>query len=162
MATTAMVSSAERWLDEVLLLGSINDVLGATMTENFSLPAGLGDVAIMSLLVRGTNIATVPGAATAARGCEAVIVSPDQATIVDYVGTSEWMARGGTLAAFDSFSVSLDPDALTLWRQAELLVISSPEMDVNAAPTGDLRVYAKVVRVRPIEAPARGPVRLVR
>jgi len=89
------------------------------------------------------------------------VISSDGSSILDVIGVGEWLATGGTLAAFDRFETFIDPDALCLWRQAELVTIRSTEMDVNAAPTGDLSVAFKVVRVRPLEGTASGPVRLV-
>lgn len=161
MAVTPATLLAERWLDEVIVLCSIDNTVGAQIAENFTLPAGIGDVAILSVLARAVNIATVPGAATAPRGAEIVVVSQDGSTTADVVGVAEWLAVGGSLAAFDQFSAHVDPEALCLWRQGEQLRISSPEMDVNAAPTGDLRLFVKCVRVKPVEAPA-GPIQLVR
>lgn len=163
MATTASVLEAERWLDEVIIKCEIDNTAGATMSEQFTLPAGIGDVAILAISCNVVNIATVPGTATANRGVRAVILSPDGAAQVDIVGSAEWLAMGGTLAAFDAFTASIDADALTLWRQTELLSFSSAEMDVNASPTGDFKARVKCVRVRPIEAPAgQGPIQLVR
>jgi len=155
-----MTLSAERWLDEVILLGSVADVAGASINEQFSLPAGLGDIAVLSVSVYVIQVATVPGAATVARGVRVTVNSPS-ALGVDVVGVGEWMATSGSLAAFDEFAAFVDPDALCLVRQNELISVRSPEMDVNAAPTGDLTIQVKAVRVRPIEGVVRGPLRLV-
>lgn len=161
MAITAATLLSERWLDEVLIFGSIDNTVGATLTEQFSLPAGIGDVAIMSVLVRMVNIATPPVAAATARGVEVVVIQSGSQSTLDIVGTAEWVAASGDGIAFTGVSAYVDPDALCLWRQNELLNIQTPEMDSNASPTGDLRVFAKCVRVRPIET-VGGPIQLVR
>lgn len=161
MATTTMTLSAERWLDEVVLRALVADAAIATdIVEGFLSPAGIGDLAIMSVQASAVSIGTVPVTATFDRGARFAINASDDATQVDVVGVAQWFATGGAAAAFDRLDCFIDPDALVLWRQGELLKLSSAELDAGA--TGDIVVVAKCVRVRPIESPARGPVRLVR
>lgn len=160
MAVTTVTLKAERWLDEVVFQGLVSDVAIAAISETFVLPTGFGDVAIMSCTFSILSVGTVPVTATAPRGITARISSSDGSTAVDILGTSPWYATGGVAAAFDRFEATVDPDSLTLWRQAELLTVNAPEMDAGA--TGDLLAIVKCVRVRPIESAARGPVRLVR
>lgn len=161
MATTALTLSAERWLDEVILVGAVADVGAATLQESFTLPSGLGDIAVMSSIVSIVSIATVPVAATIDRGFRLVLVSPDATSIVDVLGIGQWFATSGDGAAFTRVDGIVDPDALMLWRQTDVLSLTSPEMDAGA--TGDLRIIIKAVRVRPIEAPmGQGPIQLVR
>lgn len=161
MATTAATLAAERWLDEVILSAAVADVAGGNLDESLSLPAGLGDVAILSVMVSITSIATVPVTATIPRGVSATITSADAASLVDVVGAAEWVATEGLAAAFTRARAFIDADALTLWRQGELLRLLGPEMDANASPTGDFAVHVKCVRVRPVALPV-GPIQLVR
>lgn len=163
MATTALTLNAERWLDEVLLLGQgPADVGGATLAEFFSLPAGLGDVAIMSCIIRIANVDAGPVAVITPRGVSVRIFSRDAAKVIDLVGVAPWLLASDGANTLE-FHAYLDPDALVLCRQDELISILSPEIDSDATPTGDLVVYFKCVRVRPIEAPAgQGPIQLVR
>jgi len=158
-----MTIIAERWLDEVILSsGLLADVAGAPIGETFLLPAGLGDVAIMSLHAIAQTVDVGPAAAsTVPRGLRFMVTSSDGSTYADPVGSAAWYL------CFDNansllYQAVVDPDALVLWRQAERLTMNSPELDSDATPTGDLLVIAKVVRVRPIEEQAPGPVRLVR
>lgn len=155
-----MTLNAERWLDEVVLRAQVLDVAVASISEEFTSPVGIGDLAILSALVAITNIGTVPVTATMPRGVVVQNVAQDAATVVDYVGAGEFVATAGVAAAFTKAHAHIDPDALMLWRQGEILVVEAPEMDAGA--TGDLVFIVKCVRVRPIEAPARGPIRLVR
>lgn len=154
-----MALGAERWLDQLVLRATVADVAIADIAENFVAPAGLDDLAILSINVGITNVGTVPATATVARGAKAVILSQDGSSIVDLVSVEEFKATGGVAAAFTRFDAHLDPDALTLWRRGELIQVSAPEMDLGA--TGDLVVLVKAVRVRPIEE-AEQPIQLVR
>jgi len=154
-----MTLNSERWLDEVVLRAQVLDVAIASIAEEFTAPTSLGDLAIMSVLPAITNIGTVPVAATMPRGVTVQVVSSDGATVVDYVGTSEWYASAGLAAAFTKAHAIVDPDALCLWRAGEVLVLEAPEMDAGA--TGDLVLLVKAVRVRPMEGTASGPIRLV-
>lgn len=163
MAVTALTLQAERWLDQVILFAnSPANVLGAALSESFSLPPGLGDVALLNLEIRGHAIDVVSTGVTPVRGVRAFILSGDQAAVVDNVGVTPWILTQDGANALE-IGAYLDPDALVLWRQNELLSITSPEMDTDATPTGDFQIFAKCVRVRPIEAPAgQGPLQLVR
>jgi len=160
VATTVLTLRAERWLDEVILFGAVADALGAALSENFALPPGLGDVALMNLEIRGHAIDVVSTGVTPVRGVRAFILSSDASAIVDNVGVEPWYLTQDAANALE-LGCYMDPDALVLWRQNELLSLTSPEMDTDATPTGDIQVFAKCVRVRPIES-AIGPVRLVR
>lgn len=162
MATTAAVIAAERWLDEVILRCNLPaDVAGAALSENISLPAGLGDVAIMSLTVRFTSVDVGPAAASSVpRGVRSMVLSADASTVLDVVGTAP-VYLTYDVATTLQYQAFIDPDALVLWRQSELVDVAGPEMDSDATPTGDVIVWIKCVRVRPIEAPI-GPVQLVR
>lgn len=146
---------AERWLDELLLFVRVLDVLDADFSQQFTLPAGLGDVAVMAVMVDAHTLAT-PVAAALDKGIWAVIASPGGGTTLDLVGTGELRASG--VARRNAFIV---PDHLILWRQNELLEVQGPELDTNVSDTGVLDVYAKVVRVRPLETPS-SPLQLVR
>lgn len=163
MAVTACVLNSERWLDEVILRGNAPvDVGGATLSESFTLPANFGDAAILSILVAVSPIATVPVTATFPRGVRALVFSADASSIVDIVGVGALYATGGDGAAFTGVQGSIDPDAMTLWRQGELLNFAMPEMDANAAPTADLIVLVKCTRVGGKQVRREGPIQLTR
>lgn len=157
MATIAMTVAAERWLDEVVLVGSATNVDGV-IADQYTLPAGLGDVAIMWLEFTAAAIdvaATITSVSVLAR-----IVSPDGATTVDIVGNGELRLINQTANAL-GMTATVDPDALVLWRQDEKLALFTAELDTDATPTADTQLRVKVVRVRPLEAPAT-PLQLVR
>lgn len=156
MANTVLTLKSERWLDQVLLQGTSADAAIADYGETFSLPVGLGDVALMELYVECIALTAIPALAIPWMGVRAGIFSQDLATLVDIVGVQPWYRTLTATAAAAYFS----PDPLVLWRQGEVLHLKGPDMDTGAA--GDLFVAAKVVRVR---APAEGvaaPVQLVR
>lgn len=153
MATWATTLQAERWLDEVVLAGTATDVVQADFSELFSLPAGLGDVAIMEIYVRATGL-TTPTANLELVGCSADVLSADGATTLDIVGIQRWSKLSATI-----YGTYFSPDPLVLWRQPEKLRLFSVDMEGGTA--GDLAVFAKCVRVRPIEVSA-SPLQLVR
>lgn len=155
MADVTLTLKSERWLDEVVLEGDTTNV-GADAVHRYSLPAGLGDVALMELWFRSGAAATLV-TAWDTLGMSGTIQTGGAFTNVDIVGVSRFFKAGAlVLAAY------MSPDPLVLWRQSEVLALELPELDTNGAPTDDHKVLIKVVRVRPIESPARGPVRLVR
>jgi len=160
VATTIATLNAERWLDEVLLSASVADAGGATLSEDILLPAGLGDVAILSVEIRVTSIDALKAAAALPAGARASIISSDAALTVDVIGSTAFLltADGANALAGSAY---LDPDALVLWRQSEILRVQTPELDSDATPTGDFSILIKAVRVRPIEG-AVSPIRLVR
>lgn len=161
MAVTVLGVLAERWVDTVVLSAAVADAAGASMVEDFTLPVGIGDVAIMSVHVLVTAVATAPLAGTVARGTQFVIRSPDGSSVVDLVGLAEWF-QTADVAGAARFDAWCDPGALVLWRQGESLRLVSSEMDRDVAPTGDLNVRVKVVRVKPQLAAGRGSSQLVR
>lgn len=154
MATIQTFLLGERWLDEMLIAGSRTDV-GADADDDYLLPAGVGDVAILQIMVLTVSEAT-PVAETNL-GILARVKSGAGGSTVDIVGSGKWMRVAAARAV-----ASIDPDALCLWRQTEAVNLWYPELDSNGAPTDDHTVYFKVVRVRPIEAPASNQIQLVR
>lgn len=156
MAVTQLSILSERWLDEVVLFGSIDNVGGADMNESFILPAGIGDLAFMEGIVQGITQATAIALSTVP-AVHMDVLSSDGATIVDIMGVFRWYQEYSTnVAAY------ISPDPLVLVRQSERIRILSPEIDSNVSPTADLRLVLKFVRVRPLEGTATGPIRLVR
>lgn len=160
MAVTAMTIIAERWLDEVILNAQVLDNAGATIAEDFTLPAGLGDVAIMSVTVGVFNITTAPTVPETPRGVQAFVLTPTS-QLVESIGVAPFVWIAGATTVLTRVSAFLDPDALVLMRQNETIRLLAPEMDVDASPTGDLELIVKAVRVRPIEGAVKGPLRLV-
>lgn len=156
MATTVMTRLSERWLDEVLLHGRIVNTIGAAFAEFFRLPEGIGDVAIMEAQIDAFNIASLP-ASIADWGLIAQVVSSDETTTLDILGNPK-LLQTGTLR----LGAYISPDPLVLWRAAERVLIQGPELDDDAAPTGDLDVFIKVVRIPQAEQETKRPIRLVR
>lgn len=151
-----MIILSERWLDEVMLQGQVLNVDGA-LAEFFTLPAGLGDVAIMEAEAAWSDILTAV-ALTVSLAARARVITAS-GNVVDILGISE------VKQVYDAtqYGVYWSPDPLVLWRQDEQFAINSPEFDSNAAPTADLTVRIKAVRVRPtVGQEARRPIRLVR
>lgn len=156
MAIATIPLTAQRWLDEVMFSQDVvNSVGGTFFSEQFRLPVGEGDVAIMEMLVTGFSLATVvvlpADIATAIS-----VLSADALTVVDFVGVYPFYR-----VSSDEVRAYASPDPLVLWRQGELLTVNGPELDINVTPTGDLNVTVKCVRVRPGE-PSRGAIQLVR
>lgn len=158
MATTVLTLTAERWLDEVILTASVADVAGAAISESFLLPAGLGDVAIMCAYARIDNIDVLVDLTNLAAA--AAIVTADSSTVVERLGPARWFETQDVANDLEA-QCAWDPTALVLWRQSEILNITSSEIDTDATPLGDLRIFVKAVRVRPV-ASAPAQVRLVR
>lgn len=152
-----MAVASERWLDEVLLLGSMANLDGQ-VSDFYALPPGLGDVAILWLEYRIVSIDVLATLGTL--GVRAEIASSNQAAVVDILGDDLFKTVENGANAL-GIVANIVPDALTLWRQSEWLHIVHPEMDTDATPTGDAALRVKVVRVRPT-VEARQPVRLVR
>lgn len=163
MATTALAIYGERWLDEVLLVAQgPADIMGAALAESFSLPAGFGDCAILNVEFRAWGIDVVSVGVTPVRGIRAYIQAAAGGKIVDNVGVAPWIVTQDTANAIE-LGCFIDPDALVLWQQDELLSITSPEMDTDATPTGELQIYAKVVHVRNVRGQeVKRPLKLVR
>lgn len=161
MATTAATLNAERWADIVIIKCTAPaDVLGAPMSESFTVPAGLGDVAILSILGIASAVDAIPATNLFPAGLEATVGSVGGGALVDIVGVAAWHRVGDTATA-QAFTCHIDPDALALWRQNELLSFRTVEVDSDATPTGDFTAYVKAVRVREPEIMA-GPIQLVR
>lgn len=159
MAAVTMTVAAERWLDEVILFGARTNLDGQ-VADQYSLPAGFGDCAIMTVLYTLSSIATVKVATSRPDAVVLQILSSDVVNTVDVVGTME-METDQDGAAAVMLSGQCDPDALVLWRQNEKLSVVHGELDINASPTMDSSLFVKVVRVRPQENPA-SPIQLVR
>lgn len=152
-SATATLTS-ERWLDQIILSGTYTNENG-DHDLTFLIPAGLGDIAILEIDVQALSVATMM-ANPELNAVRAYVVSA-AGDAVDIVGTQRW-----SKVWTDRVATYLSPDPLVLVRQSERLKLSAAEVDTNASPTVDIVVTVKAVRVRPIEAPARGPIRLVR
>lgn len=157
MATIQLTLNAERWLDEVILTGSTTtDTAGADAADLYVVPHAVGDVALMELDILMQNPATLV-ANPELLGVRADVLSAAGSKIVDLIGVSRWSRiTVNQLAAYFS------PDPLVLIRAGEAIRIITPELDTNAAPTGDFLLTAKCSRVRPQEPVDTGPIRLVR
>lgn len=157
MTAIAGVLRSERWLDEVVVAGTSANIDGDFHVE-LSLPAGIGDLAIMEALLDVDAILT---AATnlELQGIRWAIIDA-AGTTVDILGVTRWSQREATNNAISTY---LSPDPLVLWRQNERLSAKFREVDTNAAPTADLGIVVKTVRVRPLQVAERHqPLRLVR
>lgn len=152
-----MTIASERWLNQVLLVAAGSTSSGAAIVDTFALPPTLGDVAIMCVEVTCTAIDVLT--ADVEQAVRLAIVRG--ATIVDLVGI------GVVKTIYDAANalqvgVLVDPDALVIWHQGELLSLIAPEIDTDATPLAAWTVRAKVVRVPPgTPALPEGPIRLV-
>lgn len=157
MATYTTAITSERWNDIVLLeASSAAAAAEADVADNFAMPAGLGDCALMEVLVRVFSIGTpIVDAVELARGIFMHVVSQSGA-VVDIIGAERWFRTSAT-----AFAAYLSPDPLVLIRMNEVVQVSFPEMDTGAAGTVVYRVNFKVVRVKPVDSPP-GPIQLVR
>lgn len=151
-----MTLQSERWLDQLVVAGAQTDIDG-DRNDDYLLPGGVGDVAVMRIEVIASAAATILADASLANaGARAVIITAGGSAVVNLVALNEWMRTSAT-----AMVCHIVPDSLALWRQDERLRIGFPELDTNGVPTLDLSVMVQVVRVRPIETPA-GPIQLVR
>lgn len=154
MADYVVTIASERWLDEVLILGTIANPDGAR-ADTMALPPTLGEVAIMKV---GFEVAGIDTLMTTPEnnGPMVWVVASAAINILDIVGTNRW-----NLVYTNNLATVVTPDELVLWKPSERLYITMAETDTAATPTGDLSVFVKVVRVRP-QAGSPGPVKLVR
>lgn len=152
---TALTIFSERWLDEVLLGGVLADGAAGDSNEELSLPSGIGDVAILELLVLVEGITTIVSDAILGNlGFGAMIVSKDGASDLDFVGVNRlYRLHTGRVRG------CLQPDPLVLWRQDEKCFVALPDLETTA--TGDIYYRVKVVRIRQPE-PAPQPIQLVK
>lgn len=154
MANQTFSILSERWLDQVVLSASVADV-GADLADNFFLPAGLGDVAFIEGMARIVSVATMV-ANPELLGARWFVVNT-AGSVVDFIGVSRWSRSTSTTA----LATHVSPDPLVIIRQTEGIEFSTPELDTNAAATGDVTVIIKCVRVRPMES-TPAPLQLVR
>lgn len=155
MATVVTTLKAERWLDEILIEGGVANATGV-QANDFSLPVGIGDVAIMSVDYRITGITTLPTITNL--GVLMTVVSQPSGQPVDIIGSAPFRQVYEGAAAI-IVAAYLDPDALVLWRYGEYVQCATPIMD--SGNTGDIAVRFKCVRIRPVES-APMPLQLVR
>lgn len=155
MATVAMTLLSERWLKEVVLIGQKANSDGQ-VSDLLTFPVGLGDLAIMELIIEGGSAATFLAAVAVPVGFCVSVVTPGGVSNVDIVGCAPAHKTGDA-----RFNAYISPGPLVLWRQNEELLVTGPEMDTNATPTVDLTFLVKCVR---LEEPVRAQtqVRLVR
>lgn len=156
MTAFGLTLLSERWLDEVLLVGIGTPDSGAPISDTFSIPSGLGDVAIMCVELSVTTIDVLT--ADAQDGARITIVAGT--SIVDLVGLAPFLTVSDTANALQRFALIV-PDHLVLCRQGEVLSVVAPEQDTDATPTADWFIRVKAVRVRPKEG-VPSPLRLVR
>lgn len=154
MASLAGVLASERWLDEVIVAGSISTI-SADVEDSLSVPAGLGDLAVMEMEIDAVAVTTVSTVALN-KGAMVYVTSPDAATTLDIIGTPNRWVECGSLR----LQIFISPDPLVLWRQNELIVMRFPRLD-NGATSFSYAVRVKCVRVRPQVVPERA-LQLVR
>lgn len=156
MATLTGTVKAERWNDVVLIQASDPD--GADTDSSNVIPNnfGIGDLAVMEIMVIALGITTMIADAVFAQiGMLVKVLSADGLTNIDIVGVEGFKKNSATAVA-----AYFSPDPLVLWRMGELLTFEGADLDTGT--TADFLYLVKAVRVRPIESAARGPVRLVR
>lgn len=153
MPVLTQISS--RWNDIEMLQASVTDLNG-DLDQDYTLPAGFGDCAIMEIYVRAEGFATLITTPELV-GVGARVLTTNSSAVVDIIGVSRWTRTGGALLA-----AYLSPDPLVLWRQNEVVRLQSWELDSDGAPTIDVHAHFKVVKVKPVESAALGPLQLVR
>lgn len=144
MTALAGAVISERWLDEIII-GVDNTNVDGDLTDTISLPAGLGDVAVMEIMVEAqgiTNFLTTPELS----GLRVSVDSNLNGYIVDIIGTSHRWSQNGAARLV----MYISPDPLVLWRQNEVLHFVGQELDDDATPTVDLVYRIKCVRVREV------------
>lgn len=127
-------------LGEVVLLGSSDDLDGAQMAALKALPAGFGDCRVMEWQ------AFLGPAATAATptlmGLSLSIVDSNSLR-TDFLGAQPFLFVGPS-----SYTCWRELYAPVLWRATEKMFLEFSELDTNAAPTMDLRLFVRVQRLR--------------
>lgn len=152
MAVLTLALVGERWLDEIVIAVTKANI-GADVADTLIIPANLGDVALMEMLIY--DFAQATAVSTVELGAIAFIQSA-AGNNVDFVGTAKFHRISATASA-----AYFQPDPLVLIKSGEVISLSFPELDSNASPTDDMLISVKLVRVRPQEV-AAAPLRLVR
>lgn len=158
MAAFGSVTQRQRWLDTVIVRGSLSNIDGE-QANTLALPADLGNVAIMDILLTVSQIDVVL-ANPELYGVSAFIMSAGGAIPVDFVGSARFQ-RTQTTANSIEVDAHIEPDHLIEWKEGELLYIFWPELDTDATPTADATVYVRVAKV-PAKDRSTGPIQLVR
>lgn len=153
MTTRALTLRAERWLDEVVLVGT-GTLAAGEIFDQWTLPAGLGDVAVMELQYSLALVATPITTASVEAAGASIITG---ASNTDIIGIELFKKMGAA-----SYSCYFSPDPLVLWRQMENLAIVHSDFDINASPTYTASILIKCVRIRTQEPADSAPIRLVR
>jgi len=159
VADQTLAQRADRWNDIVILSKSVANIDGQG-GDFWLLPAGIGDVAIMEVMVEFSQIDVVK-TAYADAGVAGFVQNAARDTTVDFIGNAKFTLKSDGANAL-GLSAYLSPDPLVLMRQDEVLLLQWPEVDTDATPTADVAVIVKAVRVRPLEGTVSGPIRLVR
>lgn len=151
MADTTLAILSERELSMVTLRTptSFGQNIDGDQRNNMALPTGFGDLYLHRVSVYVTGIATMV-ASPEILGLMFWLSTAD-GNESDVMGFSRWQViRAGELGSW--FDLIEEP---ALWRESERLSVDFGEVDTNAAPTADLRVYAYVTRRRNIGAQVR-------
>lgn len=143
---TAMVIQSDRIGGRTVLVGTGTDIDG-DQALSYEQPSTFGDCLLESIRVTVSGFATV-AASLFELGVSANIVHTAPVDLADIVGNGKWHLIAGTFAAPTSASAFIEPLRAVLWRSGESLRISFDEVDTNGAPTADLIVQVRVLRLR--------------
>lgn len=154
MTARAMTVLAERWLDEMILQGSVDNIDGE-IADTWTVPTVLGDVAIMEIMAYVSPLATAM-ANPELKGVR-FTVTDSVGTVKDIIGVGRWSNTGTA-----RLSTYVSPDPLVLLRADDSINVLFDEVDTNVTPTADFRMWVKCVRLTPTARGAAGSLRLVR
>lgn len=139
---TALTVLSDRMAAQTVLQGVTADANG-DQNIAYSLPTGFGDCLLLECFVQITQVATLM-ANPQINGPQITIVV-ESVQNNDFVGTAYWVMVGAL-----AMSCHIKPDQPVVWKSQECLALVFAEVDTNASPTADIRVLARVRRLRQI------------
>lgn len=138
MALSALTILSTRAADQVWLVATEVNILGADYASTTTLPAGFGDCIILELAMVGTGLGAIADPAN--KGM--LWWLDDTASVVqDVLAVSQ-------LYAFSAAGVAsvAQPDQARYWKSHERLNISMPDLE-TATTTGDIAIRVLVRRL---------------
>lgn len=126
----------------VTVLHELFSDIDGDQAKALTLPSGFGDCAILHVGVWVAAVATMRANPEIA-GPSLILLTPGATANLDPVGEARWVQFSAT-----AVQASVEPYRPVYWQQQEELGMYFAEVDTNATPTADLRVFIRVRRLR--------------
>lgn len=148
MATTPLVIRSNRLLNYTFLDAAVAAVaIDAQQVEQFSLPAGFGDLWLCQASIAYSSLSADKVDPTGPRiGSRMRVISSDVTQVVDDIGTAEYYSTGAT-AARPVLSASWEKLRFVLVRQQELIQIVGTIL-AGAGATATITLQLRGIRMR--------------